>query len=505
MDARTGIVSRDGVAVAIGQRGSALLLALLRNPNDIVPKEVLMEAGWPGLAVEESNLSVQIAALRRTLADGADGEAMIQTVPRRGYRFAGLVERQAPSPPRDHARPVPGEVGRATIAVLPFENIGGDPAQAYFSDGLTRELIGALSRQTSLFVIAANSSFQYRGSALDAAQIASALGVRYLLEGGMQRDGPRVRVSARLLDAETGNHLWADRYDRDITDSLALQDDVAREIVGRTGSQVVHAERQRIDRKPPAAWQAYDLYLKASDPSRRWHRETALALEAMAEKAVALDPEFAPAHALLARLSVNAWNIPIQRERFLQPATLERAHRQAWTALSLDPSLPDGHAILGWVLMWRGGIDQATASFERAFKLNPNLVDYTYGQFLIIAGRVHDALAALERVTRYDPMNAPICQGMFGHAYFMLGEDQTALRFLRECTARAPDFWAGHVWLAATCARLGRTDEARQASAEVRRLVPDFTIALWRAMHPYRDGQAAETLFRWLGEAGLPA
>jgi TolB-like protein len=487
--------------VPIGQRGSALLLALLRRTNDLVPKEELMEAGWPGLAVEESNLSVQIATLRRALADGADGAAMIQTVPRRGYRFVGAVERQ--EPPLQRA--APGEGGRATIAVLPFENIGGDPAQAYFSDGLTRELIGALSKQTALFVIAANSSFHYRGSALDAAQIASALGVRYLLEGGVQRVGARVRVSARLLDAKTGNHLWADRYDRDIIDALALQDEVAREIVGRTGSQVIHAERERIARKPPAAWQAYDLFLKASDPSRRWHRETALALEAMAERAIALDPEFAPAHALLARLSVNAWNIPIQPERFLQPATLERAHRQAWTALSLDPSLPDGHAILGWVLMWRGEIDQATASFARAFELNPNLVDYTYGQFLIIAGRVPEALDALKRVTRYDPLNAPICQAMFGHAYFMLGEDRTALRFLRECASRAPDFWAGHVWLAATCARLGRTEEARHAAAEVLRIVPDFTIAMWRAMHPYQDMDAAETLFRWLGEAGLPA
>jgi adenylate cyclase len=321
----------------------------------------------------------------------------------------------------------------------------------------------------------------------------------------VQRAGSRIRVSARLLDAATGTHLWADRYDREITDALALQDEVAQEIVGRTGSQVVHAERQRIARKPPATWQAYDLFLRASDPSRRWHRESALALEAMAEKAVAMDPEFAPAHALLARFSVNAWNVPIERERFLKPATLERAYQLAWTALSLDPSLPEGHAVLGWILLWRGESDQATESFERAFKLNPNLVDHVYGQFLIIAGRVPDALIALERVTRYDPLHTPICHGMFGHAYFMLDEDRTALRFLRECTARAPDFWAGHVWLAATCARLGRTEEGKCAVAEVQRIVPEFTIALWRGMHPYRDMQAAETLYRWLAEAGLPA
>ena len=498
LDAATGTVSRDGVPVPVGQRGAALLLTLLQHANAVVSKQDLMEAAWPGLAVEDANLSVQIAALRKALDDD-----VIQTVPRRGYRFTGTLV------PPDETRPVASGIhhgDRPSIAVLPFENIGNDPEQVYFSDGLTRELIGGLSKFSALFVIAANSSFRYRASAPDVGHIAAELRVRYLLEGSVQRAGTRVRVSARLIDTATGTHLWADRYDRDIADLLTLQDEVAREIAGITSSHVAYAERERVSRKPPASWQAYDYYLKASEPSWRGQKALFERAEAMAQKAVELDPDFAPAHILRASFETSAWTEPRGgMDRFLNPATLDRAYKFAWTGLSLDPTLAEGHAALAWILLWRGEVDRALESYERAFALNPNLVDYLYAQTLIIAGRARDALAVLNDLTRRDPLCLPFCYAFYGHAYFFLGEDAKALTPLRECCSRTTDFSPGYVWLAAVCARLGRTEEAEQAVAEALRIRPTLTISQWRGMHPYRDKPAAEELYRWLEAAGAPA
>ena len=230
LEAEAGILFRDGEPAMLGQRAVALLRALLSGAGAPVGKDALMEAAWPGLAVEESNLTVQIAALRRALQQAPGGERWIETLPRRGYRYVG-----PPAATGDAALPVRAPAvmpNRPSIAVLPFTNLSGDPTQAYFADGMVDDIVAGLSRIKWLFVIARSTMSAYKARATDAQQIGRDLGVRYLLEGSIRASSGRLRIAARLVDTESAGHVWAERYDRTLQDVFALQDEVALAVVG---------------------------------------------------------------------------------------------------------------------------------------------------------------------------------------------------------------------------------------------------------------------------------
>ena len=233
-------LSRGTDPVALSHRAVALLRILIDRAGALVTKDVLMEAAWPGLAVEDSNLTVQISALRRALREVPGGESWIATLPRRGYRFVGpaVTKSEAPATPTVDAatRQAPMMAlalpDKPSIAVLAFDNLSGDPEQGYFVDGMVEEIITALSRIRWLFVIARNSSFTYKGRAVDVKQVGRELGVLYVLEGSVRRAGNRIRISAQLLDATNGAHLWADRFDAKLDDVFELQDNVASSVAG---------------------------------------------------------------------------------------------------------------------------------------------------------------------------------------------------------------------------------------------------------------------------------
>ena len=226
LDPGAGTLLRGDDPVAVGYRGIKLLEALVGRPGDIIGKGDLMDAAWPGMAVEEGNLTVQISQLRKLLGPPADGGEWIVTVPRIGYRFLGSVEKRGDATRKP--LPLPD---KPSIAVLPFANIGNDPRQESFADGLTEDLITDLSRTAGLFVIARNSAFSYRGKPMDVRAIAEDLGVRYLLTGSARRAAGRVRINAQLVDADSGDHLWAERFDRSLVDIFAVQDEVTARIV----------------------------------------------------------------------------------------------------------------------------------------------------------------------------------------------------------------------------------------------------------------------------------
>ena len=261
----------------------ALLRILVERAGALVSKNALMEAAWPGLAVEDSNLTVQIAALRRALGEVPGGESWIATLPRRGYRFVGPVvtkcEDRVPATPTVDAatRPAPIEAlalpDKPSIAVLPFDNLSGDPEQRYFVDGMVEEIITALSRIRWLFVIARNSSFTYKGRAVDVKQVGRELGVLYVLEGSVRRAGNRIRISAQLLDATTGAHLWADRFDAQLADIFELQDNVASSVAGVIEPRLEAAEYHRSTQRATNDLTAYDLFLRARAHAFSWERE----------------------------------------------------------------------------------------------------------------------------------------------------------------------------------------------------------------------------------------
>jgi TolB-like protein len=508
LDARSDTLVGPHGPVALGQRACVLLRTLVSQPGVLVTKSELMDAAWPGQAVEEGNLTVQISALRKTLADTRGRGQWIGTVSRRGYRFIGEVQESDSLPAariNDFRSTVPANADRPSVAILPFENAGGDPEKSYLSDGITADIIIALSRFSGLLVIAANSSFRYRSEKVDIKTVAEELGVHYVLQGSIRHGGDRIRISVQLIEAATGTHRWADRYECLATDVFAVQDEVTGCIAGVLVAQLTKAERDRTLRKPMESWQAYDLYLRATDLSRQWDREAFAASERWLEQAVALDPGFAPAYASLAQCRVSAWIEP-KDQRYQDPATLDAAWRLAEAAMERDPLLPAAHAAFGNILHWRGETEEAIKAYEHALQLNPNSapVQDSYGVVLTIAGRPLDGLGAMQRSMRLDPFFHPMTLGHVGHCYIMLGNERAALAPLRECAARAPRWRPAFVWLTAACMRLGLVNEARAAAARVLDIEPNFSIEAWRRLHPYRDPTGPERMYEALRAAGLP-
>jgi adenylate cyclase len=492
-----------------------LLDYLIRNRERVVSKDDLIGAIWNGRIVSDTAVTTRINAARSAIGDSGEGQRLIKTLPRKGFRFVGKVsEEQGPGStldgetPVEPRRPALALPDKPSIAVLPFANLGGDPGQDYFSDGITEDIITDLSRFSELFVIARNSSFQYKGRSPDIRQVGRELGVRYVLEGSIRRAGDRIRISAQLIYAVTGAHRWGERYDRELKDVFAVQDEVSRTIVAILVAHVNKAEAERTRLKPPATWQAHDFFMRASDIlSVRWPSFNVADLSEvrrLLERSIALDPHYARAYAALSNTHLIAWMRPLD-EDFLIPAALERAHRLARKAVELDPNLPIAHAHFGMVLTFQGQHEQSVAEFEKAMALNPNFTDWRFGIALNRAGQPARAVQVIETHMRYDPFYAPAAPGVLGLARYMLKQYSEALPQLRECTSRAPNMRSGRVWLAANLAQLGRLYEARAEAAEVLRIDPKYTIdGTQRRLALFKRPEDAEHLFDGLRKAGLP-
>src|SRR5262245_17166092 len=323
---------------------------------------------------------------------------------------------------------------RPSIAVLPFANLSSHPEQEYLVDGIVDDIITELSRFSELFVIARNSSFQYKGKATDVRQVGRDLGVRYVLEGSVRRGGDRIRVSAQLIDATTGAQRWAERYDRRLEDVFALQDDVVGTIVAILAAHVRKAEIERTRTKPPTSWEAYDYYLQAADA----HASFLLSFSAeglyetrrLLQESLSVDPDYARSYALLARTRIVAWSSPLDSD-FLNPGVLDEAYQLARKAVQLDGNLPLARAVLAHVLAYRRQHEASLMEIERAFALNPNYVDWQFGFALVVAGQSRRAVGVLEACMRLDPFYAPMASGVLGFAHYMLEQYAQALPALR--------------------------------------------------------------------------
>ena len=493
-----------------------LLVFLIANRERVASKDDLIATVWNGRIVSDSALTTRVNAARSAIGDSGEEQRLIRTLPRKGFRFVGRVqEEQGPGrtldggTPVEPPRPALALPDKPSIAVLPFTNMSGDPGQEYFSDGITEDIITDLSRFSELFVIARNSSFQYKGKSPDIRQVGRELGVRYVLEGSIRRAGDRIRISAQLIDAVTGAHRWGERYDRELKDVFAVQDEVSRAIVAILVAHVNKAEAERTLLKPPATWQAYDFFMRASDLfSTAWPSFNLAGIyeaRRLLERSISLDPNYARAYAVLSRIPTWLLGSEPLDEDHLSPTALERAHRLARKAVQLDPNLPIAHAHLGTVLTFEGQHEQSIAEFEKAIALNPNFTDWRFGATLIRAGEPVRAIQVIETHMRYDPFYSPWAPGLLGLARYMLKEYSEALPPLRECTSRAPDMSLGHVWLAANLAQLGQLDEAHAEAAEVLRIDPKYTIdGTQRRLALFKRPEDAEHLFDGLRKAGLP-
>ncbi|MDH4984008.1 winged helix-turn-helix domain-containing tetratricopeptide repeat protein [Aminobacter anthyllidis] len=490
LDPDAGTLLRNDDPVALGHRGLKLLAALVQRSGEILVKAELMDAAWPGTSVEEGNLTVQIAQIRKLLGPTADGGEWISTVPRVGYRFIGAVERLGGA--KRNPLPLPD---KPSIAVLPFVNVGNDPEQGAFADGLTEDLITDLSRHAGLFVIARNSTFAYKGRAMDVRTIAEELGVRYLLEGSARRAGGRVRINAQLVDATSGEQLWAERFDRGLDDIFAVQDEV-------TG-KIVEALLGRLRTPPPPRnrpknLEAYDLCVRARklmDDSPQMAQEAHL----MLTRAVSLDPGYAEAYRWLAMnhwMGRVHWGGPTQSARNV---ALELAR----TAVAIDPNDAGCRWVLAYLLAYDKSFVEADVAFARAIELDPNEADTwaALSDIEILAGRVEEGLDHIRKAFRLNPFPASWYYLTLGQALYAAGDYEAAVETLRrDETYRT----SSRRFLAASLAQLGRFDEAR---AEVELFLvgtPEFTIRHWSATEPFRDPATLGHFIEGFRKAGLP-
>jgi adenylate cyclase len=505
---------RRGEVVRIEPQAFDLLEYLIQNRGRLVSRDDLIASVWAGRIVSDSAMTTRINAARCAIDDSGKAQRLIKTVPRKGIRFVGPVQEEEAGGAEAGARsstPYLALPDKPSIAVLPFTDMSGEPGQAYFSDGITEDIITELSRFSELFVIARNSSFRFKGSAPDIRQVGRELGVRYVLVGSIRRAGDRVRISAQLIDAVSGAQLWGERYDRELTDVFAVQDEVCRAIVSILMAHVNKAEAERTLLKPPTTWQAHDFLMRASDvwsarnaDDPHEARHALHEARRLLERSISLDPNYARAYAMLSQTHLVAWIQPLDEDH-LNPAALERAHCLARKSLQLGPDLSIAHAQLGRVLTFEGQHEQAIAEFEKAVALNPNFTDWWFGMALQRAGEPARAITVIETHMRYDPFCPPTALGHLGLAHYTLKEYSKALPPLRELTLRVPNMRHGHVWLAATLAQLGQLDEAHAEAAEILRIDPKYTIdGTQRQMALFKRTEDVERFLDGLRKAGLP-
>lgn len=518
LDVERGCLRTADREIDLRPKSFDVLRYLLENGGRLVTKDEVMRAIWPNVIVTDESLAQCISEVRHAIGDSR--QTIIKTVPRRGYRFAAPVsQREADAGSAaaageslqgssySAAKPAPALLDRPSIAVLPFVNLKGEEQQNYFSDGISSEIITELSRFSDLFVIARSSTFQYKGKTVDIRQIGRELGVRYVLEGSIRRDDDRIRISAELIDAVTGAHRWAERYDRELRDVFAVQDEVVRTIVAILAVQVIRAEAERTLLKPPATWEAYDYYLRGAEAFATGLSQlpTAALYEArqFLERSIAIDPGYARALAVLGRTYAYAYVEPRDAD-YLNPAALERANTLARTAVRLDPNLPQARALLGAVLMFSSRHEEALVEYERGFALNPNFIDYGFGLCLVFAGQPAKAIEMMQASMRLDPHRNSTRLAYMGNAHYMLGRYAEAVPPLRESALQMPNLRITHLWLAAAYAQLGQLVEARAAAADVLRIEPGFTIDRWKRTAVYKRPEDAEHLFDGLRKAALP-
>ncbi len=391
---------------------------------------------------------------------------------------------------------------KPSIAVLPFVNLSGDPEQEYFSDGITEDLITDLAKISGLFVASRNAVFLYKGKAVKPVEVSRELGVRYVLEGSVRKAGDRVRISAQLIDAGTGYHLWAERYDRDLTDIFALQDEITEKIVKALEVKLTEAEQEQVARRYTDNLEAYDCFLRGRAYQERGSKESITQAREMFERAIELDPTFAGAYAILSYSYFRDWFSQWSED----PQALERAFEAAKKAVALDDSLPLAHTYLAWAYLWKKQHEKAIAEGERAIALDPNFAEgyARLGQILSLAGRPEEGLGLVKKAMRLDHHYPPTYLNNLGRAYYAMGQHEEAIAALKGSLTREPDFLSPHLVLAVIFSELGRKEEAQAEVAEVLRISPSASLESQRERAPFKDQAVLERFVSGLRKAGLP-
>jgi TolB-like protein len=499
--------------VPLAPRDFDLLDYLIRNRERVVSKDDLIAAVWDGRIVSESALTTRVNAVRRAIGDSGEKQRLIKTLPQKGIRFVGAVrEDQVPpggSPDNIPIEPRPPPLAlpdKPSIAVLPFTNVGGDPEQDYFADGMADEIINALSRCSWLFVIARNSSFTYKGRAVDIRQVGRELGVRYVLEGSVRRGGDRLRFTGQLIEAATGAHIWADRFDGEMSDIFDLQDRITANIVGAIEPKLQLAEFERLKQKPAADLNAYDLLLRAQQLHYEFTEDAFAAAIQCLHQALAIDPAYAPAMALAAycyaERRLQGWPKDPEAEAIV-------GHRLATRAVDLARDDANVLWMAASAIRVLGKDPSRAGELSRlSLQLNPNSVmaltaaGWNEASF----GNPAEALKLLDRAERISPRDprAWFMASARAHAHLQAEQYSEAASWARKALARNPRSTRALRILAMSLGRLGELDKAAEVIREVLAIEPDLTISKMRARLNFWSEAAWKKPAEALRLAGLP-
>jgi len=529
LDAGVRELTRGGQNVAVEPQVFDLLLYLVRNRERVVSKDDLIASIWHGRIVSESTLTSRINAARTAIGDTGKDQALIRTIARKGFRFVGEVSNGngavAPRPApggvpaamfvsaTQHATPVPAPptaprlqfplLDRPAIAVLPFQNISGEPEQEYFSEGISEDIITALSKLRWFYVIARNSAFIYKGKSVHLKQIGEELGVGYVVEGSVRKDGDHVRITAQLNDVVTGSHLWAERYDRSIKDVFAVQDEITQAVVAAIEPQLYAAENFRNQRKTPDSLDAWDLVMRALSHYWRVTRQDILVAQALLEKAIAVDPNYGQALSLLAACHTFAAHMGWEP----MPQAVPAAERAALAAIRADSEDAWAHYALASVYLFTRRFDDCIAEFELALRLNPNFSPARgiYGVALSYRGRWQEGYAAAMQALRFSPRDpfAGIYSGVAAYCQYAGGNFDEAALLARESLRQRPGFNGAHRVLTASLAMAGHTKAAAAALETLRQAQPNISLAWLETEMPFEREEDKAHYLEGFRRAGL--
>jgi TolB-like protein/DNA-binding winged helix-turn-helix (wHTH) protein/tetratricopeptide (TPR) repeat protein len=526
-------LSRGGDLIPMGPQVFDLLAYLVIGRERVVTKDDLLGAVWGGRIVSESTLTSHINAVRKAIGDNGEEQSLIRTVARKGFRFIGEVEEVQHTPGKRTEIRISGEAGeqlprdnpvatperkvaaqpvsltlpdKPSIAVLPFQNMSGDSEQEYFADGVVEDIITALSRMRWLFVIARNSSFTYKGRAVEIKQVGRDLGVRYVLEGSVRKAANRVRITGQLIDASSGAHIWADRFDGTLEDIFDLQDRMATSVVGAIVPSLEQAEIERARCKPTESLGAYDYFLRGMANVHRWTRGATDEALHLFYRAIELDPNFASAYGMAAWCCIwrklNGWTVDREQE-------MAEGARLAMRAVELGKddavALSRGGHALAWFVR---DLDAAAGFLDRALVLNPNLAAAwnLSGWVRAYRGELELAIEHHARAVRLSPLDPTVYNMHVGTAFahFLADRYDDASAWAQRALHEQPNYPAANRVLAASKALAGHLAEAQRAMAILRQLDPALRISNLSEVIPVRRPEHLAKFAEGLRQAGLP-
>ncbi|MFO1161306.1 MAG: winged helix-turn-helix domain-containing protein [Reyranellaceae bacterium] len=513
LDAARRELLRDGAPVAVEPQVFDLLLYLIENRERVVSKDEVLTAVWRGRIVSESTLTTRINAARKALVDSGEAQRLIRTLPRKGMRFVGEVwcdatttppalglsapDLPAAVAPTSGALPLPD---RPSIAVLAFENRGGSPEQEYFADGIAEDIIVELSRYKSLFTIARNSSFTYKGRAVDVKRIGRELGVGYVLEGSVRRAGPRIRVTAQLIDACSGAHVWAERYDSILEDIFAIQDEITRCIVSVLPGRLEAAELTRDAARRTAPLDAFDYVLRGKYLHHLENVRANREAEGCFDRAIEKGPALAAAVAWKACTIGQRWTLEFEPRT---PAGFDEVVRLAHTALELDENDAECHRIMCRLSLEQRRYERSEHHLDRALGLTPNdpRLLAQRGINLTYLGDAASALPWIEQAMRLDPFSASRYEFDLVRAHYATDRAAEAKAVLDRSTRIGQK---RHLWMAACLVDLGAEGKAREEVEKLLAIRPGMSVSEVLQSQPWKRPEDATRIETAMRRAGLP-